>query len=286
MYAPSDGPQGPSAYPSLAGRVVIMTGGGQGLGRAMALALAERGASVVVTAAREVGSLEDTEKAADGLPGRVAGLQADVREPADCARTVRFALDTFGGLHTLVNNAARGVDYVRETAGGEVLEFWKADAARWREVIEVNVIGLFEMTRAVTPVLVDQNTGHIVNLSTSDRSLVRPRGTPYGPSKAALEAATVAWAKELEPHGVTANVLLPGGAAATRMAFNSNTQRLPGQKLHPPEIMVPPILWLCADQSDGHTGGRYVAAEWDPGLPTDEAAAAARQPAHDLPAIM
>ena len=286
MFSPTEGPQGPDAYPSLAGRVVIMTGGGQGLGRVMALGLAERGANVVVTAARDVDSLKETEKAAGGLPGRVAGLQADVREPADCARTVDFALDTFGGLHALVNNAARGVDYVRETAGGDVLEFWKTDAARWREVIEVNVIGLFEMTRAAAPVLVDRKGGRVVNLSTSDRSLVRPRGTPYGPSKAALEAATVAWAKELEPHGVTANVLLPGGAAATRMAFNSNTQRLPGQVLHPPEIMVPPILWLCADQSDGRTGGRYVAADWDTMLPPDDAAAAARQPAHDLPAIM
>lgn len=286
MFSPTDGPQGPSAYPSLAGRVVIMTGGGQGLGRVMALGLAERGASVVVTAARDVGSLAETEKAARGLAGKVAGLQADVREPADCARTVSFTLDTFGGFHTLVNNAARGVDYVRETAGGEVLEFWKVDAARWREVIEVNVIGLFEMTRAVATIMVDRNAGHIVNISTSDRSLVRPRGTPYGPSKVALEAATVAWAKELEPHGVTANVLLPGGAAATRMAFNSNTKRMPGQKLHPPKIMVPPILWLCADQSDAHTGGRYIASAWDPNLAPDEAAAGARQPAHDLPAIM
>ena len=286
MFSPSDGPQGPDAYPSLAGRVVIMTGGGQGLGRVMALGLAERGAHVVVTAARDVESLAQTEDAARGLPGRVAGLQADVREPADCERTVRFALDTFGGLHSLVNNAARGVDYVRETAGGDVLEFWKTDAARWREVIEINVIGLFEMTRAAAPVLVDQKAGRIVNLSTSDRSLVRPRGTPYGPSKAALEAATVAWAKELEPHGVTANVLLPGGAAATRMAFNSNTQRLPGQKLLPTEVMVPPILWLCADQSDGHTGGRYIAADWDPEQPPDAAAHTARQPSHDLPVIM
>ena len=178
------------------------------------------------------------------------------------------------------------MDYVREDSGGEVVEFWRADAGRWREVIEVNVLGLFEMTRAAVPTMIERGFGRIINLSTNTRSIVRPRGTPYGPSKAAVEAATVAWAKELEPHGVTANVLLPGGAAATRMAFNSNTRRLPGQQLLAPEIVVPPILWLCADDSHGHTGGRYIASDWDPAIAPDQAAAAAREAGHDLPVIM
>lgn len=280
-HTPTDGPQGPGAYPSLAGRSVIVTGGGQGIGRCMALALAERGANVVVTAARDTASLDETKALSDDLAGTVAPLQADIRDPGDCARTVEFALSEFGAIHGLVNNAARGIAYVRETTGGGAVPFWQTDRARWAETMTTNVIGTFQMSAAAGTHMVDQGFGRIVNVSTSDRSMIREMNSPYGPSKAALEAMSAAWAKEAAEYGVTVNVLLPGGATDTRMVTGVS-QRVP----LPADIMNAPILWLCADDSSGHTGGRYKADDWNETAAPDVAAAGARQPQHDLPVIM
>lgn len=281
MHSSTDGPQGPDAYPSLAGRCVIVTGGGQGIGRHMALALAERGANVVVTAARDAASLEATAAAAANLSGKVEPLLADICSPDDCARTVERAVDQFGGLHALINNAARGIFYVRETTGGAAVPFWETDGTRWAEAMTTNVIGTFHMSAAATPHLVGQGFGRIVNVSTSDRSMIRAMNSPYGPAKAALEAMSVAWAQELADRGVTVNVLLPGGATETRMLTG-----ITGRTPHPPDIMNPAILWLCADQSSGYTGGRYIATDWNASAAPDIAAAGARQPPHDLPVIM
>lgn len=280
-HTPREGPQGPDAYPSLDGRSVIVTGGGQGLGRSMALALAERGANVTIAVARETETLDDTVNDAAGLPGTVRGIRGDIRSPGDCADIVRFALDSFGHIEALVNNAARGTYYVSEAAGGRGARFWEADRDRWAEALTINVIGTFHMTAAVAPHMTAQAFGRIVNVSTSDRSMVRPTNTPYGPSKAALEAMSKAWAGELEEHGVTVNVLLPGGAADTRMA--TGVTRRP---LLSAGIMNAAILWLCSDRSDGHTGGRYIGEDWDTGAEPDDAASGARQPSHDLPVIM
>lgn len=281
MFTPTDGPQGPDAYPSLAGRSVIVTGGGQGIGRCMALALAERGACVVVTAARDASSLDETCALASDLEGLIAPLQADIRNPEDCDRTVDFAAAEFGAVHALVNNAARGISYVRETTGGNAVPFWETDRARWAETMTANVIGTFQMSAAAGPHMIGQGFGRIVNVSTSDRSMIREMNSPYGPSKAALEAMSAAWAKEAADHGVTVNVLLPGGATETRMVTGVS-KRVP----LPPDVMNPAILWLCADESSGHTGGRYIGSDWDTEATPDAAAAGARQPAHDLPVIM
>jgi len=258
-----------------------VTGGGQGIGRCMALALAERGANVVITAARDASSLEDTCALGSALTGRIAPLQADIRNPEDCDRTVAFALAEFGAVHALVNNAARGISYVRETTGGDAVPFWETDRARWAETMTTNVIGTFQMSAAAGPHMIGQGFGRIVNVSTSDRSMIREMNSPYGPSKAALEAMSAVWAKEAAEHGVTVNVLLPGGATETRMVTGVS-KRVP----LPPDVMNPAILWLCADDSTGHTGGRYVGSDWDIAAAPDAAADGARQPAHDLPVIM
>lgn len=281
MHTPGTGPQGPDAYPSLDGRSVIVTGGGQGIGRCMALALAERGAHVVATAARDADSLVETASMAENLPGTVVTVQADIRFPDDCARTVDTAISEFGAVHGLINNAARGIAYVREPAAGAAVPFWETDRDRWAETMTTNVIGTFQMSAAAGQHMISQGFGRIVNVSTSDRSMIREFNSPYGPSKAALEAMSVAWAKEAADHGVTVNVLLPGGATQTRM-ITGVSKREPLQ----PDIMNAPALWLCADQSTGHTGGRYIASEWDPAADPSAAAEGARQPAHDMPVIM
>jgi 3-oxoacyl-[acyl-carrier protein] reductase len=102
---------------------------------------------------------------------------------------------------------------------------------------------------------------------------MRRRGfSPYGPSKAALESATIIWAQDLAGSGVTVNALLPGGATATGMIPKSFPDDSRAGLLDP-AIMVPPLLWLASTKSDGVTGKRFVAREWRADAP-DAAAAA------------
>lgn len=277
-----------SAYPSLVGRVVLVTGGARGLGREMALALLEAGARVCVTGAAPSPALDAFASEAAGL-GRGADcltLAADVRDPAACERAVAQTRARFGSLHVLVANAGLGMRAVSETYNTAPTRFWETDPAAWRAIVDTNLNGAFNMARAATPHLVAQGFGKIVAISTSAQTMVRRGYAPYGPSKAALEAAARVWAQDLAGTGVDVNVYLPGGAADTDLLPPSGVRRGADGNLLPAAIMRRGILWLCADESNGHTGGRYVARLWDESLPPAEAAAGARSAPAAEPAIL
>ncbi len=277
------------AHPSLEGRVVLITGGGRGLGREMALALVQAGAKVAITAARETSELDGAVADAKALPGggELMAVRADVTREEDCARAVAATVEAFGAIHVLVNNAGRGLSYLSEDFVKNPVMFWRAETEPWRMIIETNVIGPFQMAKAAAAHMVEQGFGRIVNISTSDVTMVRRGYSPYGPSKAALEACSAVWARDLAETGVTVNVLLPGGATDTAFIPGAGAGRTGSDgKLLRPEIMGPPILWLASDLSNGWTGGRYIARLWDGALPPDEAATAARQQVHEAPAIM
>jgi 3-oxoacyl-[acyl-carrier protein] reductase len=277
------------AHASLRDRVVLITGGGRGLGREMALALVQAGSKVAITAAREAAQLDDVVAAAGAAPGggELIAIQADVTSDDDCRRAVAATIEAFGAIHALVNNAGRGLSYLSEDFVNNPVMFWEADSDAWRMIIETNVIGQFQMAKAAAPHMIEQGFGRIVNVSTSDVTMVRRGYSPYGPSKAALEACSVVWSRDLADTGVTVNVLLPGGATDTAFIPGGGTGRTGADgKLLRPEIMGPPMLWLASDLSNGWTCGRYIARLWDGALPPDEAAAAARQPQHEKPAII
>ena len=265
---------------SVEGKVAIVTGGGRGLGRAMALGLARAGASVVVTAAREVAEV-DAVVAADekeGSAGKIHGIVADVTRPEDCDRVVNDALSEFGRLDILVNNAGRGMRYVNERFLEEAAPFWKTDPETWRMIIDTNVNGPFYMARAVVPHLLERGWGRIVNITLNAATMRRPGFSPYGPSKAALESETIIWAGECGGTGVTVNCLSPGGATLTGMIPEGVSDAI-RKDLLDPDVMVPPLLWLVSEAADGATGGRYIAIEWDTSLPPHVAAEKARAPA-------
>jgi NAD(P)-dependent dehydrogenase (short-subunit alcohol dehydrogenase family) len=266
---PNNGPEKESA---LNGRVAIVTGGGRGLGRAMALGLAKAGATVVATAARERDEIERLARDADaGGVGAIRPMLADVTREDDCTRTVAETLERFGRLDILVNNAGRGMKYVSEDFLTEPTRFWETPTAAWRLVIETNVVGPFLMARAAVPAMLEGRWGRIVNISMSAETMRRRGFSPYGPSKAALESATTIWAQDLADTGITVNALLPGGATLTGMIPASFPGHLRATLLDP-EVMVAPLLWIASTKSDGVTGRRFIANTWRADEPGSEAA--------------
>jgi NAD(P)-dependent dehydrogenase (short-subunit alcohol dehydrogenase family) len=179
----------------LGGSVFIVSGASRGIGWEMADALAVAGARVALTAPPRDGEelQAATARTATQAEGRAAAIVCDNSVFADCERAVEQTLSTFGRLDGLVNNAGLGPAHVWPQSAETLRPFWEADPARWADVIKVNVIGTFNMARAVTPHLVSQRKGRIVNTTTSLATMLREGGTPYGPSKGAIEALTLAW---------------------------------------------------------------------------------------------
>jgi NAD(P)-dependent dehydrogenase (short-subunit alcohol dehydrogenase family) len=263
----------------LSGKTAIVTGGGRGLGRAMALGLARAGANVVITAARgrrEIETVADEAKAAGA--GVIRGLIADVTSEDDDRFVVSEAVREFGAVHILVNNAGRGMRFVSEKFLDTPTKVWQTDPAVWRMIIDTNVTGPFLMARAVLPHMLEQRWGRIINISINYETMRRAGFSPYGPSKAALEAETVIWAQDLAGTGVTVNSLLPGGATDTGMVPGDIALQIRRQLLRP-EIVVPPLLWLASEMANEVSGARFAANLWDSSLPPALAAEKARSTA-------
>ena len=259
------------------GRVAIVSGAGGGLGRAMTLALVEAGARVAAAdASRDLA--ERIAKDAREAAGEdcVVPICRDLRDPDGCAVVVDETLSAFGAVHAVVNNAGIGMATIRENFWADNVKFWDVPTDRWQAVFDLNVKAPFMLAKAAVPHMIAGGWGRIVNVTTSLDTMIRPSWTPYGPSKAALEASSSNWAGDLEGTGVTVNVLIPGGPADT--PFVPLASQPDRSRLVRPERMAAPVLWLLSAASDGVNGRRFVANDWDPDIPVAEAAEAASAP--------
>ena len=265
---------------ALAGKVAIVTGGGRGIGRAIATALAGAGASLLITAARGREELAESAAAIAAAGGRVLTEQADVAREEDCRRVVERAQAELGGLHILVNNAGRGYRLVLEANRAlperERLKFWNTPPDIWRLMLDTNVTGPFLMARAAAPTMLAQRWGRIINIGVTASSMRRGGNAPYGITKTTIEPATLIWAQDLAGTGVTVNTLLPGGATATGMTTEHSAGG--GKALLDPAIMGPPAVWLASEEAASVSGARVNARNWDAALPGADAFAAARAP--------
>ncbi|MSP46386.1 MAG: SDR family oxidoreductase [Xanthobacteraceae bacterium] len=263
---------------SLNGRAVIVTGAGRGLGRAMTLGLLAAGAGVTAVDV-DAQALEDMSRAAhsNGAGDRLLVVTADITRDDIALQIVRQTLHRFGQLDVLVNNAGTTSRLLRDDSGPKPPKFWEVLPADFRRVIDVNVVAPFLLMRAALEPMLARHWGRIVNVTTSLDTMWRGNIQPYGGSKAANEAHLLAMSLELEGTGVTANVLIPGGPADTRMIVTA--PHVERSALISPDVMVPPLIWLASPESDGITGQRFIAAHWDRTIPKIEAAKKAGAPA-------
>jgi len=241
----------------LKNKIAIVTGGGRGLGKAIAIAYADEGAKVIVTAAIQKKEIEETASEINGK-----AIQADITKQEDVENLVNLVIKEFGRIDILVNNAARGMRFVNESFMNEPKPFWEADADNWQMVINTNVNGTFLMTKAVIPQMLKQKYGRIINISINLETMKRKGFSPYGPSKAALESMSTIWAQELEGTGITLNTLLPGGATLTGM-IPKNFPEDRKLNLLKPDVISPAAIYLASDEEGKINGERIIAAEWN-----------------------
>ena len=191
----------------LKGQVAVVTGGGRGIGRAIALRFAAEGAAVVVTARGEA-EIKAAAKEIEQAGGRALAAQADVSQEAGAEAIVRAAREVFGTIHILVNNAG---------IYGPVKPIEKITASEWDDVLAINLRGAFLMSRAVLPEMYRRGSGAIVNLTTVAAKVPFALNGPYAASKAGLMGLTRTLAAEGAKRGVRVNAVSPGPVAETKM---------------------------------------------------------------------
>jgi len=242
----------------LGGIRAVVTGATSGLGLAMARALVDAGARVVVTS-------RDAERAgrtAAGLGPDALGLALDARDEAAVAAGIAEVWERLGGIDLLVNNASLGMRTVNPSFLSEPQPFWEVPPDGFRDVLETKVTGYFLSTRAVVPLMLEQGGGRIVTISMSESTMVRRGYVPYGPSGAAVEAMSRVMAADLAGSPVTVNTLLPGGPTETGMVPEDVPAEVRARLLDP-AIMGPPIVWLASPAAAGVHDERIVAAEFE-----------------------
>jgi NAD(P)-dependent dehydrogenase (short-subunit alcohol dehydrogenase family) len=235
------------------GKVAIVTGAAQGIGRAIAVGLSAAGARIVVA------DLHDAEEAAAAFPDGV-GITADVSSETDVRRLVDEAVSRCGTIDVLVNNAGL-------YASLEMRSFEEIPLDEWRKVMDVNVASMFLTCRAVVPVMRRQGGGKIVNISSGTPFRGVPFLLHYVTSKGAIVAFTRALAKELGKDNVLVNCVAPGFTMSEGVAAHPEViEKLRDvsvaartiQRDQVPDDVVGAVVFLCGPGSDFITGQSIV----------------------------
>jgi NAD(P)-dependent dehydrogenase (short-subunit alcohol dehydrogenase family) len=234
----------------LSDTVAIITGGGRGIGAAVAGALAQAGAAVTI-AARTTSEIKRTAEQIRKAGGEVEAIQTDISDEAQVRRLVQRTINAFGQIDFLINCAA--------VAGPTSLPVWEADPEAWRQAIEVNLFGVFLTCHAVIPLMLERGAGRILNVSSGLGEMVARHTSSYATSKAGVNHFTRVLAAELQGTGILANAVYPG---VVKTELYGETPGDDAVENHPPILrnahgvsdVTPLFLWLCSTDTAGMSG--------------------------------
>jgi NAD(P)-dependent dehydrogenase (short-subunit alcohol dehydrogenase family) len=247
----------------LSGRVALVTGAGRGIGQAIALALADRGATLVVVDLA-MDSLTETVALVRQQGSQVLAFAGDVANWRSVQAFVAEAHGEFGAIHVLVNNA--GIQ-------GPIGVLAENDVDAWRRTVEINLVGMFHCCKAVLPHMIKQGYGRIINSSGGGATAPRPNFSAYAVSKAAVVRLTETLAEEVRPYGIRVNAIAPG-AVNTRMLDEvlaageaagdelAAAQKRQAQGGTPAELAAGLVAFLASDAS-GDLTGKLISAPYD-----------------------
>jgi 3-oxoacyl-[acyl-carrier protein] reductase len=227
----------------LEGTVALVTGGGRGIGRGIALELADAGARVAVAARTR----EQVETTADEIGG--LAIATDVSDRSDVERMVAETERELGPVDLLVANA--GIALWERAA-------WEVDPSEWWHVLEVNLLGVYLCCRTVIPGMLERSRGRIVNVASGAAYLPGSTSTAYAASKAAVHRFSEILANQLRPHGIPVFSISPG-LVRTEMTEDNFPDDAPWT---PPELAPRLVRALASGRLDA-LSGRYLHAEHD-----------------------
>ncbi len=232
----------------LQGKVALVTGASQGLGRALAFAYAREGASLVICSRREE-AIRPLDEELERMGAEVVSLAIDVSKSDDVERLVDAAVERFGGIDVLVNNAG---------LLGPRVAIEEYSEEEWRRVIDANLTGPYLVTKAAIPHL--REGASIINVVSGVSVEGRAEWGAYSVSKFGVEGLSQILAAELEDRGVRSNAVDPGGMR-TEMRAAAYPEEDPQTRITPEENTAV-FLYLASDESRGVTGRRFKAQEF------------------------
>ncbi len=242
-------------------KIAVVTGGGRGIGRAIALAYARAGASLVL-ASRSREALEETRAMVEALGRKALVVPVDIRQEEDVRNLAAQALGHFGRVDILVNNSG---------VGGPSAPLWTITPAEWQETFAVNVTGVYLCCRAFLPSMIERRSGCIVIIGSMTGKRPLLGRTPYAASKMALVGLTRTLAWETGPYGIRVNVISPVGVEGERIewvirkqaqaqgisveeARRQLTSSSPSGRLVPADDVAAAAVFLASDRAASITG--------------------------------
>jgi NAD(P)-dependent dehydrogenase (short-subunit alcohol dehydrogenase family) len=245
----------------LSGKVCVVSGVGPGLGRQAAKALAAHGADLVL-AARRQSTLDDVLAEVSSQGARAVAVPTDITDPAACARLMSAGVEEFGGIDVLVNNAFRFDAFQ---------SFEEVDLAIWRKIMDTNLFGSLQMTRAALPAMRARGGGSVVMVASMVARQPQPVQGGYAISKGALLTATRVLAYELGPSKVRVNAVVPGWMAGpsvdiyidmtstgrgvpAEVVIDELNARVPLGRIPSDGDVAGSIVYLASDLSSAMTG--------------------------------
>ena len=234
----------------LSGKSAVVTGGSRGIGRAIALRLAEQGADVCISFRGRADAAEETRSAIAALGRQALAVQGDAADPAAAEALVKAALEAFGKVDILVNNAGITRDDL----------IMRMSLEAWREVLETNLFGAFYAIKAVTRPMLKARSGRIINITSVSGQAGQAGQTNYSSAKAGLIGLTKATARELASRGITCNAVAPGFVLTelTQDLADQFKQRLidatPLGRFGTAEEIAAAVAFLASDEAAYITG--------------------------------